>query len=45
MLDSLGETDYQLLPPVSERLVILERMRYFKQYSLMPSIILIPIIL
>jgi hypothetical protein len=44
MLDSVGETDYQLLPE-SERLVILESMRYSKQYSLMPLIILIPIIL
>ena len=34
MLDSVGETDYQLLPE-SERLVILESMRYFKQCSLM----------
>jgi hypothetical protein len=35
MLDSVGETDYQLLPPVGERLVILESMRYFKQYPMM----------
>jgi hypothetical protein len=44
MLGSVGETDYQLLPE-NERLIILESMRYFKQYSLMPLIILIPIVL